>query len=395
MLELDHQLETAEAKARKALAMRPNNPTALLVLSKLARRNDRLAEALQFLDKVDRAGLSQHEVVTFWNERGRVLDALKRYDQAFEAFERSKATLAALRGIRFAARPWEDRLERVERHVAASADLIASPENLPEITPRPIFVLGFHRSGTTLVEQMLSAHPNICGGGELELISKLERRLADALGGPFPECLKAMHPSDRSDLIAEMRESYTSELRRLPIEWSGETWITDKSPFNSTHLLVIKLLFPDAPILRIVRNPLDVLLSCYFEIFLAPNEWSYDLHDIAWLYTRVHRHLLTMRPVLGPNYMDVRYEDLVADPETTLRQVLGLVGEPWHPACLRFHETQRRVRTASYSQVTRPLYRESVDRHLDYRGHIEPALVSMLRSTLTDLGYAVPALDQL
>lgn len=384
LFELANQLAAAADKALQALALAPGNPTALLVQAKLARRAGDARAALAILDRTDASGLNPREHITYWSERGRLLDSLENFGEAFEAFEKSKTALAAFREIRFEQQPWDDRLSIIEH---AAAALKTGATMAAQSAPRPIFILGFHRSGTTLVEQMLSSHPNIAAGGELELIWKCEEQLVGQFGEDWPAAIDSPQSGEMAQSLAGFRQHYIEQAKARS-GWAGEAWFTDKSPLNSAYLLTLRLLFPDAPVLRVVRHPLDIALSCYLQIFQDRNEWSYRLGDIAWLYARLHRHLRAMAPVLGTNYVEVRYEALVNDPEAILRDVLEQIGAPWDPACLRFYENKRVAHTASYAQVTQKLYDDSIDRHLNYAAYFDQATLSALREAIAELGYA-------
>lgn len=384
LLEMNNQIEAAQEKAEQSLAHRPDHPEGLLVLAKIARRNKRFDEALGALDKVESGRLKQWEAVTYWNERGRICDAVGRYDEAFRAFHRSKRTLADFRQIRFDFSLWDRTLGAAERLATSLAERkIPSEQDNGKLA----FILGFHRSGTTLLERMLGRHENICPGGELLLLAELESELSQRMESAFPDCLARMNDDQRADAQAELRALHRKGLGAKAPHWDGRGWITDKSPLNSAHMLMLRWLFPQAPVVRIIRHPLDTVLSCYFENFLAGNEWSYDIADIARLYLRVHEHFGVMAERLGGPVMEVRYEELVQEPEPVLRRVLDFLGEAWDPNCLEFHRHDQAARTASYAQVTQPLYRSSISRYSNYLNHLEDQVLSVLNPLIDELGY--------
>lgn len=386
LFELLNQTEASAGRANRALDLDPDNASALFVLAKLARRAERPSEALAWLERVPEDAAIPAQAATLWNERGHILDQLGDYRAAFGAFTRSKQELAVYRNIIYDPRVWEEPLDRAEAYFQARRTAVDWPSPEP-ISPTPIFVVGFFRSGSTLLEQMLGSHPNILAAGELDLLGRLQDRIGDNLGAPFPKCLDRWSNTRNAEFVAPLRRAYADAVDAPAMGWTGEQWIVDKNLFNIMRLPLIRFLFPDAPILRIVRHPLDTVLSCYFHNFRDRNEWSYSLHDIARLYARVHRHVRAMEQMLGLEYLEVKYEKLVTHPEIVLREIFQILGEPWNSACLYFHDQPRVARTASYDQVARPLYTSSVARHRDYRPFIDREVIERLAPVIEDLDY--------
>ncbi len=134
-----------------------------------------------------------------------------------------------------------------------------------EDSPQPIFIIGFPRSGTTLVEQTLASHPSIAAGDELPIIGTLAPRMQSLLGAPFayPMALSELWLGDRAGQINSLRDLYLNEAAQMGAVDSSKRWFTDKMPLNETHLGLIHLLFPKSPIIHLVRHPLDVVLSVF------------------------------------------------------------------------------------------------------------------------------------
>ena len=137
---------------------------------------------------------------------------------------------------------------------------------------------------------------------------------------------------------------------------------TDKMPLNETRLGLIRLLFPLAPVVHVIRHPLDVVLSCYANELLHGKNCALRLETAAFHYLQVMELVEHQIGELGLHYRRLRYEDLLNDPEAELRALLEFVGEPWDANCLAFHASGRVARTASYAQVAQPLYRTSRER---------------------------------
>jgi hypothetical protein len=221
------------------------------------------------------------------------------------------------------------------------------------------------RSGTTLVEQILSAHPGVAGGGELMYFPQIAETLRESFG------LSARYPK----AVAEIGGAQGSEiiryyLDRLQQRHPGYARVTDKLPGNFLHLGLIALLFPRASFIHCSRDPMDTCLSCYFLKFHQAHPYSYRLQDLGFYYREYQRLMAHWRQVLPVRMLEVDYEDLVARQEEVSRQLVAHCGLEWDDRCLDFHKSDRNVRTASLAQVRQPMYRTSVKRWK----HFEPFL---------------------
>lgn len=220
----------------------------------------------------------------------------------------------------------------------------------------PVFILGMPRSGTSLIEQILASHPSIHGAGEQEAFGQGVARWA----GGFPEGVPAMPAA----ALQALGRDYADALQaRAP----AALRITDKMPRNGLFAGLAHLALPQARMIHVRRNPVDACLSCYSKLFAGHHPYSYDLGELG-RYWRAYDGLMQhWRRVLPDGVLlDVRYEDVVADLEREARRMVAHCGLDWDPACLRFHETARPVRTASTAQVRQPLYRDAIGRWADH-----------------------------
>lgn len=238
---------------------------------------------------------------------------------------------------------------------------------------RPIFIVGMPRSGTTLVEQMLASHPRVFGAGEVMHVPRAVAGLAARLGGA------AAYPGCMGRISAEAVRAEAQRYLDRVAEFAGEAdRVTDKLPENFFHLGTIATLFPKARVIHCVRDALDVCLSCYQQNF-AESSFTLRLDDLAAYHRQYERLMAHWRAALPLPMLDVRYEELVAEPQRLTREMVAFCGLDWDDRCLSSHETRRAVDTASQFQVRRPVYTDSVGRWRRYAKHLGPLMEALAR----------------
>jgi len=241
--------------------------------------------------------------------------------------------------------------------------------SLKSSSTRPVFIIGMPRSGTSLVEQIISSHPQVFGAGERNSINDITKGATKALGSEktYPECLTEAGEDDLS-LFAK---SYIDYLDGLDPDVSR---VTDKMPSNYLHIGLIHTLFPKAHIIHCMRNPLDTCLSCYFQDFGTNHPWIYDLKDIASVYKEYLRMMRYWQNELNIPMYNVKYEELVENQEKISRELISYIGLEWDEQCLQFHKNQRFIWTASYDQVRQPMYKKSTARWKNYEQQLSPLI---------------------
>lgn len=237
----------------------------------------------------------------------------------------------------------------------------------------PIFVLGMPRSGTTLTEQIIVSHPDVHGGGELPDLLQIAHRPLQ-IGAAMAEFPANLQGLTRETLAAWGADYVAGLKKRAP----DARRMTDKMPGNFFMVGLIHLMLPNAKIVHVNRNPVDTCLSCFARLFHHGQEQTYDLAELGQYYRQYRRLMDHWRTVLPPgSFLDIHYEDLVADTETQARRLLEYCGLEWDDACLEFHATKRKVRTASITQVRQPIYTSSVDRWRRYGNTLAPLLEAL------------------
>lgn len=346
--------EAAAAYAR-ALAVAPGHPVALARAAGLARLTGpddpviadlRSAVAQPDLHPDDRAELGF--------ALGRALDQVGAFDDAFAAY-------AAANAASRAADPAGARYDRAAHERFIDGLIAAFPEPAAPVADGdqgPIFICGLFRSGSTLIEQILSGHSRVTGGGELGLVPGLARAIAG-----YPQAMATAGP----DAIAQLRGLY---LGGLETARPGADVVTDKRPDNFLHIGLIKAMFPNARIVHTVRQPLDVILSNWFLHLDRSMAHALDLEDLAHWHGQYER-LMAHWKALYPDILDLDYDALVVEPRPQVERLLARCGLDWEEAVLDFHKAGAPVRTASVWQVREPLYRRSSGRWRNYERHLD------------------------
>lgn len=243
---------------------------------------------------------------------------------------------------------------------------------------KPILIIGMPRSGTSLLEQILAAHPGVAAGGERRDLAYAITRQA---GPGSPDIVKALGGLDAAD-IAPIAEDYRAAvLASSP----GFPLVTDKNPENFMLTGLIAAALPDSPILHMIREPADTCLSCFMQDFGTNLPYSYDLADLGHYYRQYADLMDHWREVLPSGRMlEVHYENLVQDPEQQVRSILEHLGLDWHPGCLSFHTQAGTIATASFDQARQPIHQSSIGSWRPYREYLAPLFSALGRFAPAD-----------
>lgn len=362
-------LDEAARCYRRALQIRPGDAETFYNLVNQQPLNDGSAESealfaslLRQAEATDSLSIREHSALHF--ALGKALEARDEADLAFESFARANALHRSTLRFDISAS------ERMAEIIAQQFDTVNLDRLRGAASPsgRPIFVVGMPRSGTTLVEQIISAHPMVHGAGEIGVLGTLAARVRGADGSAFPYWTQPPSAGDLQHLAGD----YLSALDRLD---GAKPRVTDKTVGNFQILGLIHLLLPNARIVHCRRDPRDVGVSCFTTRFSSGHDYAYDLGELG-RYLKLYDRMMThWRAALPPGRIfDVDYETLVEDLEGGARRLLDHLGLPWDEACLRFYESRRSVGTASFAQVRRPIYKGSVGRWRRYEARLGPLL---------------------
>lgn len=228
----------------------------------------------------------------------------------------------------------------------------------------PVFIVGMMRSGTTLIEQILSCHPQVCAAGEINDLRRVLFADASVLGlSDLRRQLEALQEPQ----VLDMANSYLDAIKAYS---TAARYITNKTPVNFVWLGFVRLLFPQARIIHCVRSPLDTCLSIYKQYFTGEHGYAYNLEELGQYYLLYERLMAHWREVMPGSIYELSYEAMVNDQQGSTRQVLEFLDLPWDDACLDFYKAGKNVQTASISQVRKKLYTSSVKAWQQYEDRL-------------------------
>jgi tetratricopeptide (TPR) repeat protein len=390
MEETDRNFGRAGELLDAAELLSPGNPNVLLQRAILHGRIKDYEKAVAALDEIERQRGGGVLSPLEWSEKGLLLDKMGRPAEAFAAFSEAKRTLRASTGQSYLAEEAVALTQRLTAFFIARRLQILPRAGVRSDVAQPIFIVGFPRSGTTMIEQTLSAHPRITAGDELPIINDLTGLIPRMLNSPlaYPEAFSELWLGDQVEGLDNLRDYYLQRARQLGALRKGTGWFTDKMPLNETHLGLIGLIFPQAPIIHLLRHPLDVVLSAFSNHLTHGFYCAYDLTSIARHYVLVTELVEHYRREMPLRYLAVRYEDVIDRQEASVREMLGFIGAPYDRRCLDFHENRRYARTASYAQVTEKLHDRSRFRYRAYREQLAP-VIPILEPVIRRLGYTI------
>lgn len=385
----------------RAIELEPNEPGHVTTKAWVLQLSGRADEALGLLESLYDSGEREHRMVriyarllgqrgdaergveilrplaeqdhpepmvigSHWYVLAHLYDKLGHHDLAYDA---------ATRGAEHNAKTYDPEAHEAlmnERLGAWSPDRVPTLARSRQTSEKPVFIVGMPRSGTTLVEQIIAAHPRAHAGGELMNIFIAAEELASApSGGPtLPEVVSGL----KAATLDRTARRILRDMDKLPPAGTTPERITDKLVLNFQHVGLIEQLFPQARVIVCTRHPLDVFISSYLLDFEGYNAHAYTDRP-AWFahfYALHLRYIEHYERVCSLPILDIRYEDIVADQRGQTERLLDFVGLAFDEACMRFFEHERAVVTASSDQVRRKLYTGSIARHERYASHLAP-----------------------
>jgi tetratricopeptide (TPR) repeat protein len=380
----------AEAQYRALIDVHPVDPAVVDLQAEAlarslglpgARQDDALLERAMHVARDEPTGatpmhgpISPITRANLWFAIGRALETRQRLDEAFAAFAAGNRGAAA-GGPAYSP---AGMTRAVDALVASFAAPSRSRATARPTALEPLFICGMFRSGSTLLEQVLAAHPQVVAGGEQPFFPQLASRLP----GGYPASLSALGDAT---LDALARDYLVHRERLVPAVRRGARWFTDKRPDNVLLLDLITRVFPQARIVLTRRDPVDTGLSVYQQhLDQRQAPYSSDLAAIGHFSAQLRRWEQHLEAALGDRLRVFDYDAFVRDPEGQLRPLLDWLGLAWDARCLAFHAQASSVKTASVHQVRRPLYADSSGRWRRYAAHLGPLIDALRDAGMVD-----------
>lgn len=369
------QQERAIAMYRQCIASNPDHAEAYWSLANLKTFKFDTAEIVAMQALLANDDLKDESRVQIHNALGLGLEARSEYDEAFSHYEQGNVLRRKSESYDpVETETWHDRIIEV-----FNEDLHGEGVEVGNMDASPIFIVGLPRSGSTLIEQILASHSMVDGTHELHDLARVVKsiRRPSSKKSRFPDSVQEL-PADKWHKVGADYIRSTSQYR------AGAPHFIDKNPNNFTFVGLIRHALPNAKIINARRHPLDSCFGTYKQLFASGQPFSYDLTELGEYYLQYLRLMDHWHQLLPGFVLDVHYEQVVAGLETQVRRILDFCDLPFEEGCLRFHETDRAVKTASSEQVRRPIYSSSVNLWRNYEPHLGE-LIEVLSPLLEQL----------
>ena len=356
------EIDAAKAAYKELLRQNPQHQRNHYHLSRVARATD--SEHIEQMEAVLReTNLPPERNIFMHFALGKEYEDLKRWDEAFDHFKQGCDAAYKVSNYNV-----DTDIAIVDKVIeTCSADWLQSSVPVERAGPKPLFIVGLPRTGTTLTERIIGSHSQVTSVGETEFMQMVIRRESgvSSLEKMTPEMIESAAQRD----AAVIRDGY---LDAVSYRLTGEPVFIDKLPFNVLYLGFIARAWPEQPVVLMRRNPMDSCFSMYKQVFTWAYKYSYDLDTLARYYVAYDRLCRHWRDVLGDRLVEVSYEELVSDQDAQTRRLLDRLGLPFEEACLRFDENAAPSTTASSVQVREKVHSASVQRWRRYEKQLEP-----------------------
>ncbi len=367
--------DEAVATFRRSIETNPYHAEPYWSLANLKTFKFEEQEVEKMIELVDDERVTEEGKIQLNNALGHEFHNRKEYAKAFSYLEQCNNLRRA--------QEYYDPVDNEE--VVDLMESIFTPEYIEKNTgfgnpdDAPIFIVGLPRSGSTLLEQILSSHSQVEGTFELRDLSRTVRTI------PENRRKGIRYPSNLIDIEqSKFEELGTLYMEKTKRHRSDFQYFTDKNPNNFVHVGLLELILPNAKIIDARRHPLDSCFGSYKQLFASGQPFTYDLIELGEYYLQYRRVMDHWHKVLPGKVLDVKYEDVVDDTENQIRRILDHCGLGFEESCVNFHQTDRNVKTASSEQVRQPIYRSSVHTWRHYEEHLED-LIEVLEPLLIEL----------
>ena len=362
----DHgEIEMALTANRKALQVNPGYAKAYLSLSK-NRKFTQYDDDIKAMESLfSKKGVSDEDSVYLAFALGKAYEDLGNYDKSMEYV--IKATRLKRDSYDYSISESEEEFDSIRE--VFSSDFFSSHHDSGDPDRTPIFIVGMPRSGTSLVEQILASHPDVYGAGELKDLGKVIGSITTSRQEKQSRIIPAELLELDTRAFADLGKQYITRIRKYS---ANAKFITDKMPHNFLYIGFIRAILPNARVIHCTRDPMDTCLSIFKTRLKNTHGYADNLSELGQYYRMYLEFMEYWRATLPGFVYDQSYEDLVSSQREQVEKLLQHCGLHWDDACLDFHKTRRKVKTASNAQVRRPIYTDSVQLWKRYEKQLEP-----------------------
>jgi tetratricopeptide (TPR) repeat protein len=350
------KFDDAKASFNEALRINPDMCLMDRLISRLTKYKTGDSHLIKMLNKLELHSLNNESKINLYFALGKAYEDLLDYEKSFYYLEKGNKIKSKITKYNFK----QD--EQLFNNIFKKFDNYNFTENISKnkTNKNIIFILGLPRSGTSLIEQIISSHSKVYGAGELDFLEKLMRF-------NFIENDKFKIPDLKESSIIDLTNKISSKYHELLNNFDiNELIITDKAPLNFRWIGFIKMLFPGAKIIHCVRDPKDNCMSLYKNIFDENQNWTYNQTDL-FNYYKNYRNLMNFWKSKLPNFIyDCKYEEIINNSNVEIKKLLEFCNLSWEEKCLEFYKSKKAIKTVSVAQARRPLYNSSISSSKNY-----------------------------
>ncbi len=348
----------------------PEHPMVSIIYAQYTLRSKNQLKGISALkNMLNRTDIQTHDRVSAQMFLGKLYDSIKDYDTAFYYFKQANDSLDK----NYNPLDYKNYISALINYF--SQDKYASIPSSQNTSDELIFIVGMPRSGTSLIEQIISSHSDVFGAGELFHVDDIANLIQTEINSTqdYPVCLNNINTTDINRLADKL-------LSKIKSENPGSIKVSDKMPFNFHHIGLIHKLLPSAKIINCTRDARDTCISCYFQYFTGYHPYSSNLRSLGIHYCEYERLMNHWINELNIPILNISYESLVKDTRNEIAKTLDFLGLEWQEECIEFYRQKRKVATASYDQVNKKMYSSSIGRWRNYNEYITDLLNALKTS---------------
>jgi len=340
----------AENHLNKILKIDPKFTEADRLISTFTKYKEDSHHLKTMINKIKDKALNENQLMHLHFALGKSFEDIKKYEDSFINFNKANQYLGKI--VKYDIYQDINEIKKIKK-IIGYINKIKIDKNLRQL----IFIVGMPRSGTSLVEQIISSHSNVFGGGELSFLTNImHKQILDNKG------LDTIDNNDLKKLLETIQEEYISKISKID---SSSKFFTDKAPLNFKYIGFIKKIFPNSKIINCNRDPIDICWSNYKNYFFTSLPFSNNLNNLASYYSLYQDYIKFWKELFTDDIFDIKYEELVKNPKEEIKNLLNFCNLEWEEGCLKHEDNLRPIKTASWAQVRKPIY-ESAVKSSDY-----------------------------